>query len=264
MNEQKLMQAILDSPEDDAPRLQYAACLDATEQGERAELIRVQIELARLEEAAAPDADPTAQEDRLYARAEELLAEHAWHLSLPDIPGIDWGGGPHYGFERGFMCRLSVADADAFCTQLGRAFEVAPITEVTFSGASDADLAAIVASPHLSRLTGLRITFGEVGDKGAVAVALCPCATRLRSLTFFCCKVGPAGAAALAQSPHLAGLRELALNTCPLGSEGARAILESSTWAHLELVDFRGCFPKPKNRALLIALRERFGGGLEV
>jgi uncharacterized protein (TIGR02996 family) len=36
MNEQKLMQAILDSPEDDAPRLQYAAWLEARGQGERA------------------------------------------------------------------------------------------------------------------------------------------------------------------------------------------------------------------------------------
>jgi len=76
MNEQKLMQAILDSPEDDAPRLQYAAWLEARGQGERAELIRLQIELARLEEAAAPDADPTAQEDRLYDRVEELLGDY--------------------------------------------------------------------------------------------------------------------------------------------------------------------------------------------
>ncbi len=264
MAERKLLKAVLAAPDDDAPRLKYADWLAANGQPERAELIRIQIELARLEEAAEPDADPTPEEDRLYERAEELVAEHAWYLGMPEIPGVEWGGGPHHGFERGFMAYATVTDADTFCARMGDVFAVAPVAEVKIDGADDEALAAVARSPHLARLRRLRLTYGEVGDAGASALAASPHAVQLRLLCFFACKVGPAGAVALAASPHLSGLRDLTLNACPVGAEGARAVLESPALVGLELVDLRGCFPKPKNKALVAALRERFGGGLEV
>ena len=263
MSERKLLKAILAAPDDDAPRLKYADWLAANGQPERAGLIRVQVELARLENAGAPDADSTPDEERLYERAEELLSEHAWYLGMPEIPGVEWGGGPHHGFERGFMARVIAADAKAFA-RLGKVFAVAPVTAVTISGADDACLTAVAASPHLARLTELRLTFGKVGDDGVHALAASPHAARLRSLNFFNCKVGPAGAVALAASPHLAGLVELTLHTCPIGAEGAQAVLDSAALADLELVDLRNSFPKPKHKALVASLRKRFGGGLDV
>ena len=42
------LQAIIDVPEDDLPRLVYADWLEEHGQAERAELIRVQVQLARL------------------------------------------------------------------------------------------------------------------------------------------------------------------------------------------------------------------------
>ena len=42
-----LLQAILDEPEDDAPRLIYADWLEDNGEADRAEFIRLQIELAR-------------------------------------------------------------------------------------------------------------------------------------------------------------------------------------------------------------------------
>lgn len=262
MSEAVLLQAVLDAPDDDAPRLRYAEWLAANGQGARAEFIRVQVELSRLEGLAEPDAAATEAEERLYDRAEEMIEEHAWHLGLPEIPGVEWGGGPHHGFERGFMTRVIVDDADAFCSRLGEVFAVAPVTKVQMDGANDAALTAVAGSPHLARLRGLRVTYGSVGDAGVLALAEAPYAARLRTLCLFACKVGPDGAAAIASSPHLAGLEDLTLNACPIGAAGAEAILRSPTLIRLELVDLRGCFPRAKNAALISALRERFGGGL--
>ena len=47
-----LFQAILDNPEEDAPRLVYADWLEEHDQAERAQFIRLQIDLARLPEGA--------------------------------------------------------------------------------------------------------------------------------------------------------------------------------------------------------------------
>ncbi len=152
MAERKRLKAVLAAPDDDAPRLEYADWFAANDQPERAELIRVQIELARLEEAAEPDADPTPEEDRLYERAEELLAEHAWYPGMPEVSGVQWGGGPHHGFERGFMTRVHVADADTFCSRMGEVFAAAPVTEVRFDDADDEGVAAVAGSPHLARV----------------------------------------------------------------------------------------------------------------
>lgn len=264
MSERKLLKAVLAAPDEDAPRLTYADWLAVNGQPARAELIRVQIELARLEAAAEPDADSAPEETQLYGRAEELLDEHAWHLGLRRIPGIEWGGGPHHGFERGFMARVNPDGAAAFCDRMGKAFAVAPVVEAHFSGSDDAALTAIAGSPHLARLRRLRVIYGKVGDVGAAALADSPHATRLDSLNLFACKVGPAGAAALARSPNLANLRDLALNACPIGTEGAKAVLESTVPTALERLDLRGCFPKAKHKPLVTALRKRFGNGLEV
>jgi uncharacterized protein (TIGR02996 family) len=264
MAERKFLQAVLAAPDDDTPRLEYADWLAANGQPERAELIRVQIDLARLEAAAGPDAESTPEKDRLYERAEELLGEHAWYLGMPEMPGIDWGGGPHHGFERGFMARVNPADAAAFCSRMSDVFAVAPVVEVHFSGSDDAALAVVAGSPHLSQLRRLRVIYGEVGDAGAAALAASPYAARLDTLNLFACKVGPTGAAALARSPNLANLRDLTLNACPIGAEGAKAVLESPVLTALELLDLRGCFPKAKHKPLVTALRKRFGGGLEV
>ena len=75
-----LLAAIRQAPDDDAPRLIYAAWLDEHGQPERAEFIRVQIELARQN-------SPT-----LRKREAELLAEH--HDAL-----VGQLAAPHFRFR---------------------------------------------------------------------------------------------------------------------------------------------------------------------
>src|SRR3954451_23089726 len=76
-----LFQAVLDHPEDDAPRLAYAAWCDA-HADPHGEFIRVQCALARL----GPD-DP--QRPDLAARERALLQAHAreW-IGIPELTTI--------------------------------------------------------------------------------------------------------------------------------------------------------------------------------
>src|SRR5262245_55430096 len=65
--EKAFLQAILDSPDDDAPRLVLADWLEEQGHSERAELIRVQCRLAALDE------DDQARE-ALHEREQQLLS----------------------------------------------------------------------------------------------------------------------------------------------------------------------------------------------
>lgn len=119
------LQAILDDPEDDTVRLIYADFEEEHGDAARAELIRVQMELAQRRENPYPqptltEYEPTKQAwyrwnattDTLLHRARELLAKYArrWIKGLP--PGwISWGTGAfgharssiYYTFRRGFI-----------------------------------------------------------------------------------------------------------------------------------------------------------------
>src|SRR5687767_9906673 len=95
------LRAIEDAPDDDAPRLVYADWLEEHGDEPRAELIRLQVEAARL-----PDSDPRRAE--LAGRADQIrnARQPAWLSGLPAsfIKGAV--------FERGFIRLLSTSDRD--------------------------------------------------------------------------------------------------------------------------------------------------------
>src|SRR5262249_59482941 len=86
--ERALIDAIRDDPDDDLRRLVYADWLEEHGQAERAELIRVQVELAKR---------PGARE--LIARERELLDKHrrAW-LRPPKAPAVRFVRGLGEGY----------------------------------------------------------------------------------------------------------------------------------------------------------------------
>src|SRR5262245_7056377 len=98
--EQGFLDAIIAEPGDDALRLIYADWLDDHGQPDRAQFIRVQVELAHL--AADPDADSVRVATR-RAREHRLLAAHhrEWLGPDPSVFGNGWG------FRRGFVERLA-------------------------------------------------------------------------------------------------------------------------------------------------------------
>jgi uncharacterized protein (TIGR02996 family) len=74
--EEAFLQAVIENPEDDAPRLIFADWLEEHGQPERAEFIRVQCELARL-----PEQEHRRKE--LLAREQGLLKEHEKEWTAP-------------------------------------------------------------------------------------------------------------------------------------------------------------------------------------
>src|SRR5262249_51651057 len=91
MTDDAFLADVIENPEDDAPRLIYADWLDEHGQPERAEVIRVQVALAR----EAPD-HPSRGE--WLRREAELLSAH----------GKEWAGPAavvdgQYRFRRGFV-----------------------------------------------------------------------------------------------------------------------------------------------------------------
>jgi len=90
----RIHRAILDEPHDNLHRLKYADWLEENDQAERAEFIRVQCELAKLE-LGCPNSIRQASYDRdtytsLQSRERELLSDHVtvgnW---LGELPGLD-------------------------------------------------------------------------------------------------------------------------------------------------------------------------------
>src|SRR5262245_12744455 len=113
-----LWRAILEHPDDDPVRLVYADWLEEHGGQERAELIRAQVELARLGEF-----DP--RRPALEDREAELLARHGpeWRSGLAGEAGV-WAW---RRFHRGFIDSLDVVDPSAFLRLGDSLFERAPI-----------------------------------------------------------------------------------------------------------------------------------------
>ena len=97
VEETALLRAIRDTPDDDLPRLALADWLDENGVPERAEFLRVQVELSRL---PADDPRRPALEDREHER----LAENEAHW-LGDLAAAD--GLHEWEFERGFLTEIA-------------------------------------------------------------------------------------------------------------------------------------------------------------
>ena len=107
--------------DDDTPRLVYADWLMEDGQDDRAEFIRVQIELARL-----PSWD--AARVPLLLRERELLKRHGeeWLAAVPAVEGARWEG-----FRRGIVAEVSFASFDTMRAKAHACRAVAPVEAVT-------------------------------------------------------------------------------------------------------------------------------------
>jgi uncharacterized protein (TIGR02996 family) len=95
-DERALLNAVIAAPDDDLPRLVYADWLEEHGREERAELIRVQCNLAR------PLTDYREADDRKrWAQRERWLLQRysvPWRKELPQVHAAEWGR-----FERGMV-----------------------------------------------------------------------------------------------------------------------------------------------------------------
>ena len=233
------LQAILDVPDDDAPRLIYADWLDDHGQSDRAEFIRIQC-------ALAVPADRARQ--REYEMRElELLArcQEEWAAPVRDL--VDG-----WTFRRGFVGRVR-ADGQRFSAGPEAILRPAPVQEVQlFWGLLRPPeraqlLARACGCPDLLRLRSLDLAGNYLGSAGAEALAACEYLTGLTTLDLGQNHVGDRGLKALASSPFLPNLTTLILSDNDVGPVGIRSLvaavqaLESTGRSpRLEVLDLRG------------------------
>jgi uncharacterized protein (TIGR02996 family) len=239
--------AIRDAPEDEVPRLVCADWLEDNGQPERAEFVRVQLELSR-------GVEPRSQALALYRRLRALIREHreGWLGSLATHA-------PASIFDRGFVeqveleakvllehgaaifdehpiHRLALRNAGKQAKKLAGCAVLACLTQLDLRDNSPGDAVALLGgSPHVGRVSMLearQIGLSDVGVRRLLAGGL----RSLQRLNLAGNRFGAAGAAALAQSPHAATLRELGLASTSIDDEGAQALAGSAHLAGLRLL----------------------------
>src|SRR5262245_57537404 len=102
MSEKAFLEAIIQNPDDDVPRLIFADWLDEHGQSNRAEFVRLQIRLAQ-----TPEYDPFYQE--IYHGRRQEFYGGAFKSTLPALPvGFQWP--PGKTFRRGFAWGVATTD----------------------------------------------------------------------------------------------------------------------------------------------------------
>ena len=256
------LHAIIENPDDDAPRLVYADWLE--ERGDpRGEFIRVQCELAALA-PGAPSWELARRLEQLWmARGETWLqpfrdALRERSLSLRDLfyGCVDVPLGPT--FSRGFLEDVSMT-ADHFLTLADTLFRLTPIRKAVLYEARD-HVSAVAGSPYPARLTALGLHgrpnlfvpgefpdydpgpdwFAPIGSGGARLLAASPHLGRLTALDLGSNEIDDAGVEALAACPGLARLTELVLSDNRVGDTGAQALAASSHLGRLCVLNLAG------------------------
>ncbi len=266
--EQAFLQAIRETPDDDAPRLIYADWLEeqgGTGRAARADFIRIQCRLAEL-----PEDDPAC--DRLADEAADLLAEHEdeWTQPLRDIAD-DWR------FARGFVEHVRIR-GDNLLAHAERLFDFAPVrslhlliprndvpnlaaclqlhwvSSLDFSRCqlNDRSLQQLLTSPHLERLRALNLDGNDINTPGIRALIQSPLFARLRCLDLTRNRaVGDTAARLLAHEAPADNLEMLRLGETNLTLNGLFDLSESTQFPHLRHLHVSGVrFPQTRREFL--------------
>jgi uncharacterized protein (TIGR02996 family) len=223
-----LYRAILAHPDDDTARLVYADWLDENGEADRAEFIRVQIELTR-----APTLTLRLREKVLLAlHGEEWLAQFKVH-------GGPLQGETHGGFRRGFVEVVWMPAAE-FVRRAEPLFTRLPVRELRVTRTSLKEFELLVQCPDFARLDTLDLSEHQLGDQGAAVLAHSAPAHQLNAVRLRGCNITDQGALLLASTPFESLLRELA------------------SWPLREL----DVSHNPISQAGLAALRRRYGAAV--
>ncbi len=231
-DERALQACIGANPDDDLPRLVYADWLEERDQGIRAEFIRLQCEIAKLE---AGPRDIINQNIPLWKRQQELL-ERDW----AELLGPDWdmfaGRNVNARLDRGFVGWIAMKSKDfvALAELIPRVCFVAKRMTVDQFYENSAEMLAVPSST-LDLITS--IEFGEFYsdlepfddllefNPGQFVTAV-PW-TRLRSLNLGQCAFGDALMPHLFPMGAYPALTELDLSHNDLTADGIIALINS-------------------------------------
>lgn len=198
MSLDELIRAVCADPADDAPRLAYADTVAAMDPA-RAELIRIQIERFRREEAVGALVRNPGERERI------LLTRHGATWAREVAPYTrPWGGTgnvfPAWDFDRGFVATAGasatvVADKDCPLPRL------APIEHLSLTGPGP--YTAALTAPWLAQIRSLTATHLELGDDDAIALAQRGHLDRCEWLNLRANRIKIYGMAALMNSPWI-------------------------------------------------------------
>ena len=267
MTEQALLEAVLAEPDSDVPRLVYADWLDEHGDPARAELIRLQCDLAKLEAAGDLWGEERA-EKRHRARCLLARSGRRWLPSLEGTEGISWAG-----FERGFLCAVRARSAAALEQAAPLLRSLAPVTDVilsedeyiesgrpvrlpwlrsvSISGYGDFDeprFETLLAS-ELPALRRLLLPGSGLENLGAGHIAKATHLDKLEVLDLSNGFVGLEGVTTLAGAKHLSSVRQLMLASYgggyvedPFVTDEAlgRLVGKDSVFSGLERIDIGG------------------------
>jgi uncharacterized protein (TIGR02996 family) len=238
-----LWRAVLAAPHDDAPRLILADWLEEAGHTDRAEFVRVQCRLARMEEDHPQRPGLEMQELILWVRNRK-----SWRASLASAFQT-------YLFRRGFVYPRNVPINPGDFERLGEEVLLqAPLWEVRMgltdsstvdrlaqdqhlrqiagleldcAGVYVGNLARLMASQYLENVRELVLRGGPIGPDHLRAIAAAPALHHLKRLAIFSNSLGRDGAAVLAAAEGLRNLDVLELVHCRLGDDGLRVLLAS-------------------------------------
>ncbi|HTU91215.1 MAG TPA: TIGR02996 domain-containing protein [Gemmataceae bacterium] len=273
-HEEAFIQAIRETPADDAPRLIFADWLEEHGQADRAEFIRVQCRLARL-------SDEEPDQPILLPRAEGLLRKHwnEWVGPLRAIVGPwrdrygeRWMGEEYHPdglrrFQRGFVDVLAL-DAEDFlrhaehlkrlvplrelrlwragrcADHLAKEPELAGLSVLSFTDYYDAPLTAAEAvalalSPYLYGLSALYLGRNSLGDKGVEALARAPWLEHVTVLDLSDNGLSDRALHALAESPYVVNLRKIFLQNNYFSWAGIDALRTSPNLRSITHLEYR-------------------------
>jgi uncharacterized protein (TIGR02996 family) len=217
------LQAIIETPDDDAPRLVFADWLDDHGEPDRAELIRTQCALVKIE----PD-DP--RRPLLERREDDLLHSNARGWLKREVPAAAREGAR---FRRGFVEHVVAAKVETLADRAGELLERLPITSVRFGRAHGADLEALAAVPFVALRNLHLFDFRADSTEALLAAAFLPHLRKLR-LSAWTQSMRVASVAALLESPVPARLTHLDLDSFCLHDVDVQRLLDSEVAGRLE------------------------------
>ncbi|MBA4063142.1 MAG: hypothetical protein C0501_05410 [Isosphaera sp.] len=226
-DEDALLAAIAAAPAEDTPRLVYADWLDEHDRPIRAEFVRLQVDIARKQDALT-----RAELDRhvaLFERQQELLDHHRDELlgplaALPAEVEVE--------FDRGFVSRVELP-VDAFLVHAGSLATATPLPAVGVHSVT-ARLTDFVASPYLHcvrRLRAWSAAFAAFpGVLWPAAEGFAAAAARLSALEVLDlegCGLNNLAATDLPRPVSLPGLADLDLSNNEITDAGVVYLLDS-------------------------------------
>ena len=219
------LQAILEDPDSDGPRLVYADWLE--EQGNpRGTFIRLQCVRAKLTRHDPGWKELLAQEAPLLRRFEEEWSKPVARL----VDAIE--------YRRGFIERVHVSAA-RFLKAAHRLLQLAPIRAVQITHIGNL-LPQVLRQHCLARIRELDLSYNSLGTGILEALARAEYCRALQTLRLRRCELSPASADLLSGAANLRDLEVLDLAYNVISNEGARALAASSCLARLTELNLHG------------------------